>query len=153
MHSSRACYSPLLAFKPFPRAARGAPTGPRVLHVPERLRQVLATHKLPPPDMPGVAWMAHSFFNSSTGAVWPLNVTTPLPDSVARLARHAYFASVSWLDHQIGRILDELDELDIASQTIVVLRKPYMKKKRKKRGEEKTTAKHTKNPTPEHAPT
>ena len=74
--------------------------------------------------MPGVAWMAHSFFNSSTGAVWPLNVTTPLPDRVARLARHAYFASVSWLDHQIGRILDELDELDIAEQTIVVLRNP-----------------------------
>ena len=29
----------------------------------------LAKHKLPPQDMPGVAWMAHSFWNATTGEV------------------------------------------------------------------------------------
>ena len=52
--------------------------------------------------MPGVAWMAHSFWNATTGEVWPLNVTSPLDDGVARHARHGYYASVSWLDFQIG---------------------------------------------------
>lgn len=80
----------------------------------------LAQHKLPPSGMPGIAWMAHSFFNASSGETWPLNVTQPLPDPVAQLARHAYYASVSWLDHQIGRILDELHTLGLEKETIVL---------------------------------
>jgi len=82
---------------------------------------VLAKHKFPPSDMPGVAWMAHSFWNTTDGSVWPMNVTTPLEDDVARLARHAYYASVSFLDYQIGRVLDELDALGMAESTIVTL--------------------------------
>lgn len=71
--------------------------------------------------MPGVAWQAHSFYNASTGGVFHLNVTTPLEDRVAQTARHAYYASVSWMDHQIGRILDELDALKLTDNTIVLL--------------------------------
>ena len=65
--------------------------------------------------------MAHSFFNATTGGVWPLNVTLPLPDSVARTARHAYYASVSFMDYQVGRVLDELDSLGLRESTIVLL--------------------------------
>ena len=89
------------------------------LYTTEDIR--LAEHKLPPKDMPGVAWMAHSFWNTSTGEVWQTNVTSPLDDDVARLARHAYYASVSWLDHQVGRILSELEALGMAENTIVTL--------------------------------
>ena len=81
----------------------------------------LATHKLPPQDMPGVAWMAHSFYNATTGAVFPLGVTHALDDEVARTARHAYLASVSWFDYQVGRVLNELDALGLANDTLVVL--------------------------------
>ena len=81
----------------------------------------LAKHKLPPQNMPGVAWMAHSFWNTTTGKVWDLNVTSPLEDHVARTARHAYYASVSWLDFQVGRILNELDTLGMSEHTIVTL--------------------------------
>lgn len=35
--------------------------------------------------------------------------------------RHAYYASVSYVDVQIGRIIDELDRLGLAENTIVVL--------------------------------
>ena len=35
--------------------------------------------------------------------------------------RRAYYAAVSWTDHQVGRVLDELDHLGVASQTVVVL--------------------------------
>ena len=36
-------------------------------------------------------------------------------------ARHAYYASVSYVDAQIGRVMDSLDELGLADNTIVVL--------------------------------
>jgi arylsulfatase A-like enzyme len=36
-------------------------------------------------------------------------------------ARHAYYASVSYVDAQIGRVMDSLDELGLADNTIIVL--------------------------------
>ena len=44
-----------------------------------------------------------------------------LSEEQARLLRHGYFASVSYIDAQIGRLLDELDRLEIADSTVVVL--------------------------------
>ena len=38
-----------------------------------------------------------------------------------REIKHGYYASVSYTDAQIGRLLDELDRLDLAGNTIVVL--------------------------------
>ncbi|MGB6220208.1 sulfatase [Haloferula sp.] len=35
--------------------------------------------------------------------------------------RHAYFASVSYVDAQVGKVLDELDALGLADNTIVVI--------------------------------
>jgi len=42
-------------------------------------------------------------------------------DEYARTLRHAYFASVSYIDAQVGKLLDELERLGIAENTIVVL--------------------------------
>ena len=42
-------------------------------------------------------------------------------DVYARRLRHAYFACVSYIDAQIGRILEELDRLDLSRDTIVVV--------------------------------
>jgi len=39
----------------------------------------------------------------------------------ARLLKHGYFASVSYIDAQVGRLLDALDELGLRENTIVVL--------------------------------
>jgi iduronate 2-sulfatase len=44
-----------------------------------------------------------------------------LPEADARRLRHGYLASVSYIDAQIGRLLDELDRLDLTRNTIVVL--------------------------------
>lgn len=44
-----------------------------------------------------------------------------LSDKYARKLRHAYYASVSYVDAQIGKVLDELDRLGLAEKTIVVL--------------------------------
>jgi arylsulfatase A-like enzyme len=38
-----------------------------------------------------------------------------------RKLRHAYFACISYVDAQIGKVLDELDRLDLSKNTIVVI--------------------------------
>lgn len=42
-------------------------------------------------------------------------------EAFQRKARHGYYAAVSYVDAQIGRILNALDELGLAENTIVVL--------------------------------
>lgn len=44
-----------------------------------------------------------------------------VPDDVARGLRHGYFASVSYVDAQIGKVLAELDRLDLRQNTVIVL--------------------------------
>jgi len=44
-----------------------------------------------------------------------------IPDDLARQLKHGYYAAISYTDAQIGRLLDELDRLGIADNTIVVL--------------------------------
>lgn len=46
---------------------------------------------------------------------------TPIGDDLARTLTHGYLAALSYTDAQIGRLLDELDALGIADDTIVVL--------------------------------
>ena len=45
----------------------------------------------------------------------------PVSDEYARKLRHAYFASVSYIDAQVGKLLNELDRLGIAENTVIVL--------------------------------
>jgi iduronate 2-sulfatase len=47
--------------------------------------------------------------------------TGPLTDDQARTMIHGYHAAVSYMDAQLGRVLDELDRLGLASNTIIVL--------------------------------
>lgn len=45
----------------------------------------------------------------------------PVSDEYAWKLCHAYFACVSYVDAQIGKVLDELDKLGLAENTIVIL--------------------------------
>lgn len=45
----------------------------------------------------------------------------PVSDAYARKLRHAYFAAVSYVDAQVGRVLDELERSGLAKNTIVIL--------------------------------
>ncbi|HKS37660.1 MAG TPA: sulfatase-like hydrolase/transferase [Verrucomicrobiae bacterium] len=47
--------------------------------------------------------------------------TGPLTDEQARTLIHGYHAAVSYVDAQIGRVLDELDRLGLATNTVIVL--------------------------------
>jgi arylsulfatase A-like enzyme len=45
----------------------------------------------------------------------------PIPDDLARQLKHGYYAAISYMDAQLGRVLDELDRLGLAEKTIIVL--------------------------------
>ncbi len=45
----------------------------------------------------------------------------PLPKAMPRNLIHGYYAATSYIDAQIGKVLDELNRLQLADQTVVVL--------------------------------
>jgi iduronate 2-sulfatase len=77
----------------------------------------LAPNPFPPRDVPSLA-----LHNSGELRQYPdIPRTGPIPDAQARALRRGYFASVSYVDAQIGRVLAELDRLGLSERTIVVL--------------------------------
>ena len=45
----------------------------------------------------------------------------PLPEALQRELIHGYYAAVSYMDAQVGRVLDELDRLGLTEQTAIVV--------------------------------
>ncbi len=45
----------------------------------------------------------------------------PIPDTLARHLIHGYYACVSYIDAQVGRLLQALDKFDLTRNTIVIL--------------------------------
>lgn len=44
-----------------------------------------------------------------------------LPDDYARQLKHGYYAAVSYMDAQVGRVMEALDQLGLRENTIIVL--------------------------------
>eukprot|EP00045_Choanoeca_perplexa_P008155 m.74803 g.74803 ORF g.74803 m.74803 type:complete len:484 (-) comp14381_c0_seq1:2436-3887(-) len=49
------------------------------------------------------------------------NISRPLAVSIQQDAKHAYYSAITWMDSQVGRVLDHLDTLGLANNTIVVI--------------------------------
>ena len=45
----------------------------------------------------------------------------PCPDELSRQLIHGYYACISYIDAQIGRLLDELDRLKLSDKTVIIL--------------------------------
>lgn len=76
-----------------------------------------------PQGMPEIAFNGNpNFYSYSYGDYEPLPPgMSRMPERTARHLVHGYRACVSYVDTQIGRVLDELDRLGLADSTIVVL--------------------------------
>jgi iduronate 2-sulfatase len=44
-----------------------------------------------------------------------------LPEAYARQMKHGYYAALSYMDAQLGRVVDELDKLGLRESTIIIL--------------------------------
>ena len=60
-------------------------------------------------------------FNSYKLGEEKASLNAPVSDAYAKKLRHAYFACVSYVDAQIGKVLDELERQGLAENTIVVV--------------------------------
>ena len=77
----------------------------------------LAPNPFRPKDAPEYALATSGELRNYTG----MPAAGPIPDNVARQLKHGYYAAVSYTDTQIGKVLDELDRLDLRKNTIIVL--------------------------------
>jgi iduronate 2-sulfatase len=77
----------------------------------------LASNPFPPKDVPQIA-LTNSPELRTYSDIPKLG---PVSDEQARGLIHAYYAAVSYVDAQIGRVLAELDRLGLRQNTVVVL--------------------------------
>lgn len=77
----------------------------------------LATNPFAPKDAPALG--LHASFELRTRMGVPKQ--GDIPDELARELIHGYLACVSYIDAQIGMVLDELDRLGLRDNTVVML--------------------------------
>lgn len=70
---------------------------------------------------PSVPEIAASGSGELRGQYRGMPAKGPLPESQTRHLLHGYLACVSYVDAQVGRVLDELDRLGLSENTIVVM--------------------------------
>jgi iduronate 2-sulfatase len=77
----------------------------------------LASNPYPPKDAPPYALTGFGELRAYYG----IPKKGPVSEQQARELIHGYYASISYMDAQAGRVLDELDRLGLREKTIVVL--------------------------------
>ena len=79
-----------------------------------------ATHDTLPEATPLIAWSHQLSVRLANGTAFPYAPRAPVPEWVQRDQRHAYYASVSFVDENVGKILDTLEAEGMADDTIVL---------------------------------
>ena len=77
----------------------------------------LAQYTEPPAGAPSYAGKTLGELNQYK----PVPQDPPLTEEMTRTLIHGYYAALSYMDAQVGRVLDELDHLGLNDNTIVVL--------------------------------
>ncbi len=79
----------------------------------------------PSPDIPNnvnpASLHESGEFNGYKGGDEKATLSKPLSDAYARKLRHAYYAGISYIDAQIGKVITELKQLGLDKNTIIVL--------------------------------
>ena len=73
-------------------------------------------YSLPVEGIPELAYVNSNEARSYTD----IDKEKPIPYDKKNELRHGYFAAISYLDAQVGKILDELDRLNLTKKTIIV---------------------------------
>jgi len=83
----------------------------------QRSQLTLAPNPFPPKDCPEIALTNWGELRAYKG----IPKSGPLSDQMALDLIHGYYACTSYIDAQIGRLLDELDRLNLRDNTVVIL--------------------------------
>lgn len=117
------------------------PEHPVQWHVPQQFvdmyhqdSMAVPTHPLFPPGAPSWAFdhgldgvQTFELLNTSAAdglahiPVPSIGSTAPMPTWVYKAMRRGYFSAMSWSDHLVGMMLDEIDALGLTNTTLVVL--------------------------------
>lgn len=76
----------------------------------------LAPNKFRPKDAPDYSVLPGGELRNYHGIP-----ETSISDDLARQLKHGYYAAISYMDAQVGMVLDELDRLHLRTNTIVIL--------------------------------
>lgn len=76
--------------------------------------------KLFPRSSPLIAWSQQLGVQLENGTSFHYSPTQAVPDRVIRDQRHAYYASISYVDEHVGALLALLDEQQVSNNTLVV---------------------------------
>lgn len=92
-------------------------------NAPKKYWDLYDRNKLPPVDynepVPGVPEIA--YVNSPEARGYSdVNDTGPIPEAKQKELRHGYFAAISYLDEQVGKVLNELERLELTKKTIII---------------------------------
>ena len=85
------------------------------LYDPAKIK--LAPNPFAPKDAPPFALTDFGELRAYHG----IPASGPIPDDMARQLKHGYYAAASYMDAQVGKVLDELGRLGFADNTIVIL--------------------------------
>ncbi len=89
-------------------------------NAPKKYWDLYDREKIPALDPRRAAGAPEVAFHESTEVLGPLDKqNTPTPAQAAEM-RHGYFANISYMDAQLGKVLDALDRSGVADRTIVI---------------------------------
>lgn len=91
---------------------------------PTKYWNLYDAEKLPTPERATPPAGAPKYATKTIGELnqyKPVPSQPPLEDKLVRSLIHGYYASLSYMDAQVGRVLNELDRLKLSENTIVVL--------------------------------
>ena len=83
----------------------------------DRSQLTLAEYRDPPRGAPTYAGKTIGELNQYK----PIPNRPPINEDLSRQLIHGYYAALSYMDAQLGRVLDEVDRLGIAENTLIVL--------------------------------
>lgn len=84
----------------------------------DRSQFKLTERDIPPTGAPRYAGKPKA---SEIGNFKPVPSDGEIPDDMARTLNHGYYAALSYMDAQLGRVIDELERLGMAENTVIML--------------------------------
>jgi iduronate 2-sulfatase len=88
-------------------------------NAPKKYWDLYDRAKLPPLNSARPEGAPEIAFHASTEILGPPDKQTPLTDDEVAEMRHGYFANISYLDAQLGKVLDALDAAGLTEKTII----------------------------------